>query len=156
MLSAMKGYSVEYEKAFRKYGIPYKTSVSESFLQNPLISLAVSALRAIDDPTDDISLCALLRSPICNFTSNDLYRIRLDIKDTTFYNALCTYGVSRAKKTFKGKFRIANKASTESSCLVIKARNFIKRLKAWRSESTGILCSDFLKSFFVTSNLLRM
>ena len=156
MLGAMKGYSVEYEKAFRKYGIPYKTSVSESFLQNPLISLAVSALRAIDDPTDDISLCALLRSPICNFTSNDLYRIRLDIKDTTFYNALCTYGVSRAKKTFKGKFRIANKASTESSCLVIKARNFIKRLKAWRSESTGILCSDFLKSFFVTSNLLRM
>ncbi len=156
MLGAMKGYSLEYEKAFRKYGIPYKTSASESFLQNPLISLAVSALKAIDDPTDDISLCALLRSPICNFTSNDLYRIRLSIKDTTFYNALCTYGVSRTVKAVKGKFRVTKKKNKDIHTLVIKTRNFIKRLKNWRNESTGILCSDFLKSFFVSSNLLRI
>ncbi len=155
MLSAMKGYSIEYEKAFRKYGIPYKTAVSQSFLENPIISLAVSALKTIDDPTDDISLCALLRSPICGFTSNDLYRIRRALQGVSFYNALCEYSISRSKKGVTAKYRFT-KRQGDSAHLILRSRRFIQRLKSWREESTGVSCSDFLKSFFVTSGLFRM
>ncbi len=154
MLSAMKGYSIEFEKAFQKYGIPYKKEKSENFLENPDIRLAVSALKAIDDPTDDISLCALMRSPICNFTSDDLYRIRSRMRSVPFWNAVaaCTLPV---KKRLKGK-RYSFKTSRGSRSLCIRCREFIKRILAWRAQSAGVPCCDFLKSFFVSSGMMRI
>ena len=156
MMSAMKGYSYEYEKAFKKFGVPYKTSVSANFLENPAVSLAVSALRSIDDPTDDIALCALLRSPVGNFSSNDLYRIRNLLTGTDFYNALCNYAVSKAKKACGScKFRMI-KSSSPSHHLTVRCRIFLKRLKTWRDESVGVTCSEFIKGFLVSSQLLKI
>ncbi len=154
MLGAMKGYSIEYEKAFNKYGVPYKTETSESFLENPDIRLAVSALKAIDDPTDDISLCALMRSPICNFDSNSLYRIRCRMRDVAFWYAVNAAAKPKRKvmpcRSFRYKKRIG------VSCLAIKCLNFIKRLTEWRNESSGVPCRDFLKGFLISSGMLRI
>ena len=137
MLGAMKGYSIEYEKAFNKYGIPYKTEVSENFLENPDIRLAVSALKAIDDPTDDISLCALMRSPIANFTADELYMIRQNLESSSFWSAV--------------------KATSESdTALAKKCTSFIDRISDWRRESLSLACADFVKSFLVSSGLLRI
>ncbi len=154
MLGAMKGYSVEYEKAFAKYGVPYKTETAENFLENPDIRLAVSALKAIDDPTDDISLCALMRSPICNFTSNDLYRIRAHATKTAFWNAVAAAATPKPKRIGRAKYRFS--AYTGNSGLCVRCREFVKKLADWRNESTGVLCRDFLKGFFVSSGLLRI
>ena len=154
MLGAMKGYSIEYEKAFRRFGIPYKTEVAEDFLENPDIKLAVSALKAIDDPTDDISLCSLMRSPIFEFDSNELYKIRKRAKDTPFWYALCEYASPK-------RIRTVNKRYRQTSCigiggLVTKCRGFIRSVNAWRAESVGVPCRDFLKRFFVSSGLLHI
>lgn len=154
MLGAMKGYSIEYEKAFSKFGIPYKTETSESFLENPDIRLAVSALRAVDDPTDDISLCSLMRSPICNFTSNDLYRIRLRAKKTAFWHAVNATATPSVKRVSGKRYRF--KRHNGRHCLSIKCREFIIRCREWRLNSEGVPCRDFLKSFFVSSGLLRI
>ena len=137
MLGAMKGYSIEYEKAFSKYGIPYKTEVSENFLENPDIRLAISALKAIDDPTDDISLCALMRSPICNFTADELYTIRRVIGDCSFWRAV-------------------SEAAEADDALAKKCQGFIARLSDWRYESLNVSCADFVKGFLVSSGLLRI
>ncbi|MBE6691984.1 MAG: hypothetical protein E7586_01455 [Ruminococcaceae bacterium] len=157
MMSAMKGYSYEYEKAFKKFGVPYKTAVSSSFLDNPIVSLAVSALKTIDDPTDDISLCALLRSPIGKFSSNDLYRIRNFLLNTEFYNALCSYSISKpkAKGKIKGKFTFKKRISPNHT-LAVRCREFLKILALWREESVGVTCSEFIKNFLVSSGLLRI
>ena len=157
MMSAMKGYSYEYEKAFKKFGVPYKTAVSTNFLENPAVSLAISALKTIDDPTDDISLCALLRSPIGNFTSNDLYRIRNVLLGTDFYNALCNYAVSKPEKSFSTnrRFKVVRSSGSEHH-LVIRCREFLKRLAAWREDSIGVTCSEFIKCFLVSSELLKI
>lgn len=152
MLGAMKGYSIEYEKAFRKYGIPYKTETSENFLENPDIRLAVSALKAIDDPTDDISLCSLMRSPICNFDSNDLYRIRTRIKDTSFWNAVSHFAFPERKRTKTSKFRFTSRYGRKTLCA--RCRDFVKTITLWRSQSSGVPCQDFLKSFFASSGML--
>ncbi len=154
MLSAMKGYSIEYEKAFNKYGIPYKTEVSESFLENPDVRLAVAALKAIDDPTDDISLCALMRSPICNFSSNELYEIRQRMKKTAFWNAVCKTAYPNRVLVKNKKYRFVTRSAEE--CLSVKCRYFVKRLSDWRKASLGVPCRDFLKSFFVSSGILRI
>ncbi len=154
MLNAMKGYSIEYEKAFRKYNIPYKSEKSENFLENPDIRLAVASLKAIDDPTDDISLCAFMRSPICRFSSNELYRIRLKLPRTAFWHAVARTARLKRKKASKGRF----KASTRKGehCLAVKCRRFVRRMHFWRSECAGVPCREFLKGFFVTSGLLHI
>lgn len=154
MLGAMKGYSVEYEKAFNKYGVPYKTENSENFLENPDIRLAVSALKAIDRPTDDIALCALMRSPVCNFNSEDLYRIRRRSEKTEFWRAVAAF--ARPKRfPLKGK-RYHHVKARNASCLTVRCRSFIRRLTAWRRESAGVPCKEFLKTFFVSSGLLNI
>lgn len=154
MLGAMKGYSIEYEKAFNKYGIPYKTEVAENFLENPDIRLAVSALKAIDDPTDDIALCSLMRSPICNFDSNDLYVIRKRAKDVSFYDAVLKTAAPNAKRKEGIVYRFTRKRGEK--CVTIRCRAFLKRLASWRESSNGVPCREFLKSFFVSSGLLRI
>ncbi len=154
MLGAMKGYSIEYEKAFKKFGVPYKTETSENFLENPDIRLAVSALRAIDDPTDDISLCSLMRSPICNFDSNDLYLIRQKAKDTAFWHAVTSCAHIKAGRIINKRYKA--KKQKGNICLAKRCREFVVRINEWRNESTGVPCRDFLKSFFVSSGLLRI
>jgi len=154
MLGVMKGYSIEYERAFTKYGIPYKTEIAENFLENPDIQLAVSSLRAIDDPTDDISLCALMRSPICNFTSNDLYRIRLCLPKTSFFYAVATVATPKNHRVTARKYKFTTRNGNSGLC--VRCRGFLKRLFNWREESTGVPCREFLKGFFVSSGLLRI
>ncbi|MBR5286364.1 MAG: UvrD-helicase domain-containing protein [Clostridia bacterium] len=154
MLGAMKGYSIEYEKAFNKFGIPYKTETSESFLENPDIRLSVSALRAIDDPTDDISLCSLMRSPICNFDSNELYNIRYRQKDVAFWFAVNAKAKPSVRRIADSKFTFKRHKGEKS--LVMKCREFIKTLTDWRIDSTGISCCEFLKRFYISSGLLRI
>ena len=154
MLGAMKGYSIEYERAFRKFGIKYKTETSENFLENPDIRLAVSALRAIDDPTDDISLCSLMRSPICNFDSNDLYLIRQKQRDTAFWHAVNRTAFPKRKRIVNKRY--SSKAQAGEKSLTVRCREFVMRIHEWRQASTGVPCRDFLKSFFVTSGLLRI
>ena len=154
MLGAMKGYSIEYEKALNKYKIPYKTETSESFLENPDIRLAVSSLKAIDDPTDDISLCALMRSPIFNFDSNELYRIRTGAYDVAFWYAVNKTAKPDLRKLCGKRFRPVGKRFGET--IVTKCRRFIKRIAEWRIESTGVPCCEFLKSFFVSSGIFRI
>ncbi len=154
MLSAMKGYSIEYEKAFQKYGIPYKKEKSENFLENPDIRLAISSLKAIDDPTDDISLCALMRSPICRFSSEDLYRIRRVLSDTPFWEAVIMTALPSKKRVFAKKYRFVKRSGEKS--LAVRCKGFVKRLTEWRVASSGVPCCDFLKGFFVESGLLRI
>ncbi len=154
MLSAMKGYSIEYEKAFNKYGIPYKKEKSESFLENNDIKLAIAAMKAVDDPTDDISLCALMRSPIANFNSSDLYCIRLNKPQVSFWEALLAFAEIKNIR-IKGKcFKYTRRRG--ESLLTLRCRSFIKRLFQWRVQSAGISCFEFLKSFLVSSGLLRI
>lgn len=153
MMSAMKGRSIDYEKAFRKYGIPYINEKTESFFDNPLILLSISALKSVDDPTDDISLCSLMRSPIFNFSSQDLYRIRTSLKRSAFWDAVVKTAIPKAKR---GIGRYSFKSRTGEKSLCVRCREFVKTLMNWRNQSIGTTCSDFLKEFFVSSGLMMI
>ncbi|PKM63001.1 MAG: hypothetical protein CVU97_02255, partial [Firmicutes bacterium HGW-Firmicutes-21] len=64
LFSAVRGRVRIFEQALRRAGIPCITEQDESLFQMPEIMLAISALKTVDNPTDDISLCALLRSSL--------------------------------------------------------------------------------------------
>lgn len=154
MMSAMKGHSIEYEKALVKYGIPYKKEKNEDFLENPDIMLALAAMKAVDNPTDDISLAALMRSPICMFVSDELYRIRSAPGASGLFSAIIRFVFPRKRaKPKKGSYRVS---SRRESTLRAKCLSFLSRLNGWRTDAEGTPCDEFLDRFFVSSGLMRI
>ncbi len=153
MFSAIKKYSIEFEKAFNLHGIPYKKEKSEDFLSNPSIMLALAAMRAVDNPTDDISFCAALRSPIFDFSSDELYRIRRFSQSESMYLASKRYLMPSVPLRCTAKYRCSG--HRYGNTLRAKCRSMLNRLKEWRGLSCGTPCDEFLRSFFITSGLMH-
>ena len=64
-----------YEEALARAGIPYVTVAGGGFYDRPEIRDLLNALAALADPTDDLALVGLLRSPIAGLTDAALYRL---------------------------------------------------------------------------------
>lgn len=65
-----------YEDALERAGIPFVTVAGRGFYDRPEIRDVLNALAAIADPTDDLALAGLLRSPAFGLTDADLYYLR--------------------------------------------------------------------------------
>ena len=65
-----------YEEALEAAGIPYVTVAGEGFYDRPEIRDLLNALSAIADPSDDLTMAGLLRSPAFALGDADLYRLR--------------------------------------------------------------------------------
>ena len=59
-------------------GIPVYSDSSGEYLQSIEIETIMSLLRIINNPMQDIPLVTVMRSPIGNFTDNELIEIRLN------------------------------------------------------------------------------
>lgn len=64
-----------YEDAFDRYGIPFLTVAGRGFYHRPEIRDVLNALRALADPTDDLALVGLLRSPACALSDPAIYQL---------------------------------------------------------------------------------
>jgi ATP-dependent helicase/nuclease subunit A len=62
-----------YEDALDRAGIPYLTVAGRGFFDRPEIRDLLNALQALSDPTDNLALVGLLRSPVFAFSDADLY-----------------------------------------------------------------------------------
>jgi ATP-dependent helicase/nuclease subunit A len=65
-----------YENALERAGIPFVTVAGRGFYNRPEIRDLMNAMVAIADPTDDLALAGLLRSPAFALPDDDLYRLR--------------------------------------------------------------------------------
>jgi ATP-dependent exoDNAse (exonuclease V) beta subunit len=59
--------------ALDEAGLPYLTVAGRGFYDRPEIRDLLNALRTLADPTDDLALVGLLRSPVMGFTDGQLY-----------------------------------------------------------------------------------
>lgn len=64
-----------YEDALERAGIPFVTVAGRGFYNRPEIRDLLNALAAIADPTDDLALAGLLRSPGFALSDADLYHL---------------------------------------------------------------------------------
>jgi ATP-dependent helicase/nuclease subunit A len=75
LFRAASGFAV-YEDALERAGIPFVTIAGRGFYDRPEIRDVLNALAAIHDPTHDLALAGLLRSPAIGLSDADLYRLR--------------------------------------------------------------------------------
>lgn len=92
-----------YERELNNLQLPVFSDTSSNYFETEEIQVILSALKIIDNPNSDIPLVTVLRSPIANFTDNELVEIRLCSKDTSYYEALCAIKNSDEKKALKEK-----------------------------------------------------
>jgi ATP-dependent exoDNAse (exonuclease V) beta subunit len=80
-----------YEDAFEAAGIPYETVAGRGFLERPEVRDLLNALAALADPSDDLALLGLLRSPAIALPDAELHRLRLGDagQPQNLWRALC-------------------------------------------------------------------
>ena len=71
--------------------IPTYADIGIGYFDTVEIKTIMSLLQVIDNPMQDIPLLAVLKSPICGFTPEELIDIRVEDTQRTFYEALETY-----------------------------------------------------------------
>lgn len=141
LLRSANKYASVYAKELSSRGIPAWSDSTGKFFKASEVSVIMSLLRVIDNPTQDISLISVLLSPIFGFTLDDLSKISLnkingnkadmskmdsdiinnDTINETSLNNLNKYGDSLY-------FAMKSRAEEGDS----KCENFLKKLETYR------------------------
>ena len=101
LMRSAKAHSDAFAEVFERESIPFYNNVSGDFFENAEILLALCLLNVIDNPTRDIYLAGLLKSPLYGFTLDELILIRRHTSDGSLYDALRAYTAD--KKFAKGE-----------------------------------------------------
>lgn len=93
-----------YETSLNNRGIPVYSQLSHEFFENPEILMMLCILNVIDNPTNDVYLSGILRSPLFGFTLNDLLNVRAESGGGNLYDALISYCSSHPDFTKGSRF----------------------------------------------------
>ncbi len=85
-----KARAQDYADAIREAGLPVHISGHKDFFLNREILLALCLLNAVDNPQRDIYLAGLLRSPLYDFSADELLRIS-ECGEGALYTSLLKY-----------------------------------------------------------------
>ena len=137
LFRTLKNKTGIYEQALKEAGIPYTISTPERFFERSEVQLMVALLKAVDDPTDDVSLFAALRSPIFRFDDEEIYAVRSSHYGGSLYRSL------------------QERAETQDD-LGAKCRETLAFLSRLRESAEGSPCHSFLWKAYTDSGLLHL
>ena len=127
LLRATKNWSEIFLDELGAEGIPVYADTTSGYFESIEIRTIMSLLKVIDNPMQDVPLIALLRSPIMNFTVDELADIRLLNKDNYFFENVELIALEE-----------------EESDLKIKCGGFLENLKIWRERAIFIPIDEFI------------
>ncbi len=136
LLRSVSGNAEVYERALAEYGIPYISPRAEGLLCKSEVSAIVSYLSVIDNPTSDIPLLAVLKSPLFAFSADDLCHIRRSGGDNLIY-----------------AMELLAKKSGETAD---KCRAFLTQLSELRACSRGMSAGSLIWEVYNRTNALGM
>ena len=126
-----------YEKEISDLNIPVFSDSSGTYLESMEVETMMSLLRVIDNPMQDISLVAVLRSNIFGFSDNDLIEIRLCDKNCTFYEAM-----------LKARINV----NTE---LRHKINKTLETIEKWKEEEKYIPLNEFIWKLYLETGFFN-
>ena len=117
--------------ALEAAGIPTATAEQKDFFENPEVLLLLCLLNTIDNPTRDIPLAGVLRSPLFGFTMDDLVLIRSRTADCPLIDAVRAMG-----------------ESDEDDPLARRCRAFIATLNRYRDDARAMPVDKLLRQLY--------
>jgi len=118
LLMRTTGNQLSFEKAFRKYSIPYTLQAARSLMLEAPANDLYAMLQLTLYPNDKLSYMSALRSPFCNISDEGVYSAlvhydgclqpftegpELDEEDTLRYRGCCSFFGHLCKKVETGK-----------------------------------------------------
>lgn len=137
ILTRTRSNNLQIMQKFAQTDIPLFVTDAQNYFQTFELIMIMNYLRIIDNPRQDIPLVAVLRSPIFNFTEPELAQIRVNSRNTDFFDALV-------------------KSSNSSSELGKKCKNFLNQLENFRQFATNHRISELIWSIYETTHLLEI
>lgn len=112
----------------RAQGIPVYANLTSGYFEAVEVAVALSVLKVIDNPYQDIPLASVLRSPIVGADENELSLIRLENKKAPYYEAMKDYLA----------------AGDRNDELYQKLNTFYGHLQKWRAFSKNHSVSELI------------
>jgi helicase-exonuclease AddAB, AddA subunit, Firmicutes type len=119
LLRTTRNWTEVFSEELAKSDIPVFADTGSGFFKTPEVQVVLSLLQIIDNPYQDIPLLAVLRSPIVNFSTNDLADVRLMDRNVSIFEAL-------------------NAIARQEGEVSQKASVFLEKLANWRSMAQYI------------------
>ena len=134
LLRSTKVNAPIFEEEIINLGMPVFSESSQEYLDSIEIQTIMSLLKIIDNPIQDIPLVTVLRSPIGNFTDDELVEIRLSDKYDHFYTAMQ-----------KAKINVGKE-------LKEKIDKFFESLEVWRKEQEYLALDEFIWKLYADTH----
>ncbi len=130
LLRSTKIVAPIYEKALTDLNIPVFSDTSSEYLETIEVNTIISLLKILDNPYNDIPLVTVMRSPIGNFTDNELIEIRLEDRINSFYDSVL-------------------KKQLRESDIKEKIDVFLNNLNKWREQSNYVPLDELLWQIYI-------
>lgn len=140
LLRSSKGLAPVYAAAMRKRGVPVSLEQREGFFETAEIKMALSLLRAADNPSKDVELLAVMLSPAFGFTPDEAARVKITAKNS-FGNKKYSFfaGLRLCADMFGGKYE-----------------RLVRRLDEWRKMSACENAANAARRIFDETNLMSI
>lgn len=125
LLRATSNWASVLTEEFTNMDIPVYADTGTGYFDTIEIKTIVSLLKVIDNPMQDIPLLAVLKSPIYNFTPEELIDIRIVNRNVSFYEAMKIY-------------------ASFDDCDNKKVRDFLERLDDYQERSSYLSTDELL------------
>ena len=121
LLRTTQNWAQNFLEVFVKEGIPAYADAGTGYFEAIEVSMFLNLLRVIDNKRQDIPLLSVMRSPIGDFTTEELIDIRIHDKCGTYYDAIEKY------------------IEEHDNDLKHKLISFIEKLTEWSDEAIIIM-----------------
>ena len=139
LLRATKNWSEGLLDELGAEGIPVYADTGSGYFESIEIRTIISLLKVIDNPMQDVPMIALLRSPIMNFSADELSDVRLVNKDNYFYeNVKCI-----SKEFYNIKETLYSKE------LIDKCKYLVDCIDKWRNKSIYMAIDEFIWDLYM-------
>lgn len=141
LLTPTKNNNLEIQEIFQEVGIPSAINETQNFFQTTEVSIMMSLLKIIDNPHQDIPFVGVLRSPIVGLDEIELTYIRLQDRQSNFYEATVAY----AQAEFEDPRNIK---------LQEKMQKFLKILNKWRAYARKHTVVELIRLLYKDTNYM--
>ncbi len=118
-----------FEQAFRQVGISCKADGGEDFFMTPEVMTALSLLRVIDNPRQDVALLAALRCPSFDYDAERLAALRAGCPLGDLYDALSADALSEP---------------------------FLSRLRQWRALAPDLSVFELMEQVYADTGIVAL
>ncbi len=164
LLRSVKDWASIFEEVFNKEGIPFYFDGGSGYYETIEIQLMINLFRIIDNIKQDIPLLSVMRSPIGNFTTEELIEIRSKCPNGKYYLACNKYRNSQNSKVIdenisenedleeveeiedepcKGEYSIE---------LINKLNKFFDQINEWSEKSRYSHLNDLIWEILMKTN----